>query len=139
MREKSIQMPPRVAAKWPSKLVPPEYAVTGILRMWQTAMIRLTSSVEAGRMIIDGRSPGCAGCEDQSEPEWILISSTSTETLSTPTIFLKSTHAACRFVLVFWNSSGRNWDIGSVDVSGIGAGVRVPTYQPQAPAMNITR
>ena len=58
IRLKSMQMPPRVAAKWPSRDVPPEYAVTGIVLLWQTFMISLTSSVLAGFKTANGTSPG---------------------------------------------------------------------------------
>lgn len=49
---KSIQTPPWVAVRAPWKLVPPQYAVTGICRREQIFIIALTSAVFVGNTIM---------------------------------------------------------------------------------------
>ena len=70
VRLKSTQTPPRVEIKAPGRLVPPEYAVIGILLLWQTRAIELTSSVLPGSNTKDGFCSGLAGVHallDQSK------------------------------------------------------------------------
>ena len=54
MREKSIQMPPRVEASAPGRLVPPENEVTGMRRREHICIMLLTSEVVSGRRMRAG-------------------------------------------------------------------------------------
>lgn len=121
-----MQIPPRVGEKWPSRLVPPEYAVIGSFLSWHTFTILLTSSVLKGRTIRKGFSMSLAVYEDHSDPEWCWRSVSVVETLSLPTISTKSVHEAWRFVGEVSCTGAIIEDRGAVDTGEGGAGFLVP-------------
>jgi hypothetical protein len=120
MREKSMQIPPRVAAKWPSRDVPPEYAVTGMRLSWQIFMTALTSRVLAGLTTQNGTSPGSAGCEDHEEPACDSSSLFSSVMLPFPTMSWKSMYAACRFASLMLCFGGMACSSGIVEFFSAG-------------------
>lgn len=115
MREKLMDIPPRVGVKWPSRLVPPLKAVTGIFRAWQTFMILETSSVEAGYMTAHGLCSGFHWCVDQSEVECRSRSPSVSARFSSPTIAANSAQAFLISAFPPFDLIGREVFNGSVE------------------------
>ena len=113
MRLKSMQAPPLVESNEPGKLVPPEYALTGILLLEQMRIMSLTSCVLLGKSTSAGLCSFVAKGSIQALRDLDKQSWTSSNTKERPRIPANSAFAS--EIL----ESDTSWAIGGVSSNAV--------------------